>query len=307
MNFRQLRYFSTVMELGTLSQASENLRVAVSALSHHIGNLEAEIGVPLFDRKPRGMSPTAAGYRLNEHARQILRLLDAAETDVREATEQVAGSVSIGLAYSVVKTIGVELAQQVLNRYPNIGFSFTESLSAATLVNLMASDVDLAAVYNPIDNPVLKTEPLLEERLVCIGTKETIGDTNEPIKFDELLKLPIILLRQGISTRAIIKDANLLNKLESRARLQMNSVQAIAGSLEKGLGCAVGTKLIVRDQLLNGALNFRPIVEPELSRTLYLCELAGRPPTFASEAVKNLTIELISDAVKQNIWEAKLL
>lgn len=307
MDLRQLRYFSAIIEHGTLSQAAENLRVASSALSHHLGNLEAELGVRLFERKPRGMEPTAAGYRLNEHAKQILRAFAAAETDVREAGGEISGAVSVGMAFSAVKAIGVALAQRVLTDYPRVELALTESLSGATLLNLMASDVDLALVYNPPSDAALRVRPVLEERMVCVGKREIIGDTDDPISFGELLELPMILLRQGISARAIIDDANLLKKIESRARLQMNSVQAIAGSLEAGLGCVIGTKLFMHDQLTSGALHFRPIKEPELSRTLHVCELAARPPTFALEAIRDLILELVSDAVKDGRWEARLL
>ena len=85
MDSRQLRYFAAIFEHRTLSNAAENLRVAASALSHHLANLEAELGVTLFDRKPRGMEPTAAGHRLHEHAKAILKAMAAAEADVREA------------------------------------------------------------------------------------------------------------------------------------------------------------------------------------------------------------------------------
>lgn len=307
MDLRQLRYFTAIMERGTLSHAAVNLRVAASALSHHLSNLEEELGVTLFERKPRGMEPTAAGYRLYEHAKQILRAFAAAETDVREGGGQISGAVSIGMAYSATKAIGVELARRVLTDFPLVELALTESLSGATLVNLMASEVDLALVYNPPADPALRPRPVLEERMVCVGKREIIGDTDAPITFNELLDLPIILLRQGVSARAIIGDVNLLKKVESRARLQMNSVQAIAGSLEAGLGCVIGTKLFMHDQLERGTVHFRPIIEPELARTLYVCELATRPPTFALEAIRDLILELVADAVKDGRWEAKLL
>ena len=54
-------------------------------------------------------------------------------------------------------------------------------------------------------------------------------------------------------------------------------------------------------------MEFRPIVNPELTRTLYLCELTTRPPTFALEAVRKLIVELVTDAVKNKTWEARLL
>lgn len=307
MDSRQLRYFAAIFEHRTLSNASENLRVAASALSHHLANLEAELGVQLFDRKPRGMEPTAAGHRLHEHARAILKAMAAAEADVREAGGEIAGAVSVGMAYSAVKAIGVELARRILRDFPRVDLALTESLSGATLTSLMASDVDLALVYNPPSDPQLRTRPVLEERMVLVGRPEIIGGDTVPVTFAEVLDLPIILLRQGVSARAIMDDVNLLKKIESRAKLQMNSVQAIAGSLEAGLGCVIGTKLFMHDQLTSGTLAFRPIVEPELSRTLYLCELVARPPTFALEAVRKLILDLVAEAVTEGRWEARLI
>ena len=307
MDLRQLRYFTAIMEHGTLTQAAVHLRVAGSALSHHLGNLEAELGTQLFERRARGMEPTAAGYRLHEHARAILKAFAAAEADIRQSGGKISGTVSIGMAYSAVKAIGVDLATRVLSDYPDVELALSESLSGATLVHLMASEVDLALVYNPPADAALRTRPVLEERMVLVGKREVIGDSTEPITFEELLELPMILLRQGVSARAILDDVSLLKKIESRAKLQMNSVQAIAGSLEAGLGCLIGTKLFMQDQLARGTVHFRPIIEPELSRKLYLCELSSRPPTFALEAIEKLILELVRNAVLDGRWDARLI
>lgn len=307
MDSRQLRYFAAICEHQTLKHAADSLRVAASALSHHIANLEAEFGVKLFDRKPRGMEPTAAGHRLYEHAKVILKAMEAASTDLREAGGQIAGAVSVGMAFSAVRAIGVEFAKRVLSDYPLVELALTESLSGATLLHLMASEVDMALVYNPPVDEQLRTIPVLEERMVLVGTRDIIGNTDDPISFDDILDLPIVILRQGISARAIVDDVNLLKKIESRAKLQMNSVQAIAGSLEAGLGCVIGTKLFMQDQLTRGTVHFRPIIEPDLSRTLHLCEMRNRQPTFAHEAIRSLVIELVAEAVESGKWEATLI
>ena len=307
MDSRQLRYFVAIHEHGTLSGAAESTRIAASALSHHLSNMEAEFGTPLFTRKPRGMQPTAAGERLYVHAKAILRAMSAAERDIREAGGEVSGEVSVGMAYSAVKAIGVALARKVLADYPRLKLSMSESLSGSTLLHLMASEVDLALVYNPPVDPRLKMQAVLEERMVCVGRKEIIGDTDEPIRIAELMELPVILLRQGISARAIMDDIGLLKKLEAKAILQMNSVHAIGGSLLAGLGCVIGTRLFMQEHLESGALHFRPIVEPELSRTLYVCEMAERPATFALEAVRKDILDLVADAVNMRKWEARLV
>lgn len=307
MDSRQLRYFAAIYDYGSLSTAAEHLRVAVSALSHHLANLEAELGARLFLRKPRGLKATAAGEQLYLHARAILKAMAAAERDLRAGGGEVSGEVSIGMAFSAVKAIGVELARTVLADYPKLRLSVTESLSGATLLQLLASEVDLALVYNPPADGRLKTRPVLEERMVCVGMRQIIGDSAAPITFDELLELPLILLRQGLSARAILDDAGLLKKLEARAKLQMNSVHAIGGSLLAGLGCVVGTRLFMSEYIASGALHVRPIVAPELSRTLHLCEMADRPATYALEAIRDLVLRLIAEAVTSGRWEATLV
>jgi LysR family nitrogen assimilation transcriptional regulator len=307
MDSRQLRYFVAIYEHGTLSRAAAHTRIAASALSHHLANVEAKLGATLFVRKPRGMQPTAAGERLYTHAKAILRAMAAAERDVREAGGEISGEVSVGMAYSAVKAVGVALAAKVLADFPRLRLSMSESLSGSTLLHLMSSEVDLALVYNPPADPRLKTRAVLEERMVCVGRKEIIGATDRPIRIAELMELPIILLRQGVSARAIMDDLGLLKKIEAKAILQMNSVHAIAGSLLAGLGCVIGTRLFMREHLESGALHFRAIVEPELSRTLHICEMAERPATFALETIREVILDLVAEAVRGGKWDARLL
>ena len=174
-------------------------------------------------------------------------------------------------------------------------------------MHLLAADVDMALVFNPPSDAALKTVPVLEERLVCVGLPDLVGDTDEPIRFADVLDLPLVLLRHGISARALLDDVTLLKKMEASARLQINSVQAIGGSAEAGLGCVIATRLVMREQLEGGRVRGRPIVEPELSRTLHLCELTGRTPTYAREAVKAVILELIAASVRSGFWDARLI
>jgi LysR family nitrogen assimilation transcriptional regulator len=306
MDSRQLRYFIAVYERN-LSRAADQTSVAQSALSHHISNLEAEFATPLFERKPRGMEPTAAGERLYEHARVILRAMAAAEREIKEGGTSIAGEISIGMANSGMKAIGVPLMQTVLAKYPNLKLSLTESLSGATLLHLMASEVDLALVYNPPSDKDLIAEPVLEEQMFCVGTSKLVGKSKAPISFDEMVKLPQIMLLHGLSSRALLDDPVLLKRLEANAILHLNSITGTTGALLAGLGCAIATKLFVREQLAAGQLVAREVVQPTLTRTLYLCRLRNRPMTYAMEEMRRLIVDLIADQVEQGGWQAKLL
>jgi len=307
MDSRQLRYFIAVYEQRNLSRAADQTSVAQSALSHHISNLEAEFATPLFERKPRGMEPTAAGERLYEHARVILRAMAAAEREIKEGQASIAGDISIGMANSGMKAIGVPLMKAVLTKYPNLRLSLTESLSGATLLHLMASEVDLALVYNPPSDKDLIAEPVLEEQMFCVGTAKLIGKSKTPISFDEMVKLPQIMLLHGLSSRALLDDPVLLKRLEANAILHLNSISGTTGALLAGLGCAVATKLFVWEQLAAGQLVAREVVQPTLTRTLYLCRLRNRPMTYAMEEMRRLIVSLIADQVEQGNWKARLL
>jgi DNA-binding transcriptional LysR family regulator len=80
MDPRFLRTFVSVARLGSFSAAARELGYTQSAVSQHIGVLEADLGAALLTRRP--VEPTEAGARLLEHAEPILLRLDAARADV---------------------------------------------------------------------------------------------------------------------------------------------------------------------------------------------------------------------------------
>ncbi|VIO66988.1 LysR family transcriptional regulator [Bradyrhizobium ivorense] len=307
MDSRQLRYFIAVYEQRNLSRAADQANVAQSALSHHIANLEAEFATPLFERKPRGMEPTAAGERLYEHARIILRAMAAAEREIKEGGSVIAGDISIGMANSGMKAIGVPLMRTVLTKYPNVKLSLTESLSGATLLHLMRSEIDLALVYNPPAEKDLIAEPVLEEQMFCVGTEKLIGKSKAPISFEEVTRLPLILLLYGLSSRALLDDPVLLKRLEANAIMRLNSITGMIGALTDGLGCTIATDLFVKEQLKAKTLVAREVIEPKLTRTLYLCRLRNRPMTYVMEEMCRLIRALVAEQVGRGAWRATLL
>jgi len=148
---------------------------------------------------------------------------------------------------------------------------------------------------------------VLEEQMFCVGIGKLIGKSKAPIAFEELTRLPLILLRHGLSSRALLDDPVLLKRLEANAILHLNSINATTGALLAGLGCAIATKLFVREQLEAGSLVAREVIEPKLTRTLYLCRLRNRPMTYAMEEMRRLMLALIAEQVGRSAWEAKLL
>lgn len=307
MDIRQLTYYAAIFEHRNLSRAASHCNVAQSAISHHLANLENELGVTLFLRKPRGMEPTAVGIKLYEHSKQILRAVQSAEQDIKQQSERIEGDIAIGLPYSVMKAIGLPLMQTVLKDYPNVRLSIVESLSGGTFANLLSADVDISLFYNPQKHDQVTMKEVLSEEVLCVGKPDIIGVSDQSMTFEKLITLPVLLLRQGAATRAVIDRPGLLNKLEARVPLQLNSVNGIMTGLLAGLGCTLAPNVFVSEHLKSGALHARPIMEPTLTRRLFIGHRKDHPSTRLSEAMTELLLSLITTEVKDGRWEAELI
>src|SRR6201991_1415928 len=101
MQFRQLRYFTKVLEAGSFSRAAATIHVAQPALSQQVAELEERLGVTLLVRSARGVRPTAAGEVLHREAREILHQLDQLPGTVRSSSGDAHGIVNIGMTTAV--------------------------------------------------------------------------------------------------------------------------------------------------------------------------------------------------------------
>lgn len=305
MNIRQLQVFTAIYEAGGISRAAQRERTAPSVISHHLANLEARSPQALFVRNARGLVPTEHGVRLYAHATAVLRALAAADEELRNMPDEIGGQIAIGMAHTAVRTIGVDLMRIVLQQYPKLSLTLSETVSGSTISQLMAARIDLALAYNPAQDPRLSILPLMEERMVCVGRKEVIGEGRDPITVDELLRLPFILLRKGVVGRSIMDSPRLQKLFEEHARLKTDNVNAVGLFLQEGLGCAITTKAYMREQPQAAALMYRTIIEPEILRTLHICTHADEPPSRAMAVLRQWVLRLIARAVHEGRWECE--
>ena len=96
MDIKQLRYFISIAEEGSLSGAAQRVNVAQPSLSQHVLSLERELSVKLLERSSRGVSLTQSGEVLLSHAREIVESLDIAANAVRQSGAEPVGDVAAG-------------------------------------------------------------------------------------------------------------------------------------------------------------------------------------------------------------------
>ena len=98
MDFRQIHYFISLYEEGTVTRAAYRLNIVQPALSMQIGRLEEHLGQKLFERAKQGMVPTAAGRQMYRLFLPVMRDFSNAEAQMLSSEGAIRGHVNIGLS-----------------------------------------------------------------------------------------------------------------------------------------------------------------------------------------------------------------
>ena len=149
MRFEDLEAFLVVTQHANLHRAATALGVTQSGLSKTLARLEAEAGMPLFERTPRGLILTSVGKTLHAHARRISLAASDMRQELAEQRVAKSGTVRIGaIPYLVPSLLSPLLAQFFVSR-PLAVFSIETHLSARLLAVLQNGDVDLILAARP--------------------------------------------------------------------------------------------------------------------------------------------------------------
>jgi len=174
IKLRQLHNFLAVLETGSLRRAAEALNLTEPALSKSIGNLERLLGVPLLDRGPRGMRPTAYGELLAVHASTACNELDQAIEGLGELRGSGRGMVRVGTGPSCAIN---ELPQAIVrfrSSCPRIRVIVREGLTFELVPQILQGELDFAVVTSASDlrDPDLTIQPLLTNEVKIIARRD---------------------------------------------------------------------------------------------------------------------------------------
>src|ERR1700742_1187374 len=145
IELRHMRYVIAVAETGQLTRAAARLHIAQPALSQSIVRLEREIGTALFDRHPRGVSPTAAGEAFLEHARAAVASGDAAVASARQTVRTTANHLVLGFMNGML-TPAQPLLNAVAAAHEDIELVLREVSFAQQTDSLLDGTVDAAVL-----------------------------------------------------------------------------------------------------------------------------------------------------------------
>ncbi len=190
MPFKQghLRYFVVVAEEGQITLAARRLQIAQPALSQAIAQLEAEVGLALFVRHARGVTPTAAGAALLPRARAALNAEAEAVRTAEALARSAAGTIAFGYLGIPPALITPDLTDAFAAEHPNVAISFHDLPYPSASPVSWLGDVDVALVGTTLLCPGLVCVPLrAEERWALLPSTHPLCDHDE-LALDDVLE-----------------------------------------------------------------------------------------------------------------------
>lgn len=182
---RNIRVFVRVYELGSLSAAARDLRLSPAVVSNRVKELEAHLGVRLFNRTTRRLSPTELGRRFFPGASKILEAVAEAEAAVIDLTHGVGGAVRIAAPLGPGRRMIAPLAAELHDLYPKVELQLR--LTDRHL-DLTAEGLDAAFVLGRIENSSLKLRAIADCAQILCATPAYLARKGAPSDIGDLIK-----------------------------------------------------------------------------------------------------------------------
>jgi len=166
VELRHLRYFVAVAETLHFGRAAARLHIAQPPLSRQIRQLEAELGVRLFERTQRRVQLTSAGQVFLAEARRILAQVDRAVSAARQVARGETGALAVGFIGAASYSILPAVVQAFRARYPRVDVALHEMSTEQQLAALREGRIEVGFVRPPVDDAHLAAETVLREPLL---------------------------------------------------------------------------------------------------------------------------------------------
>lgn len=177
-NAHLLRQFLAVVNEGTLTGAAQKVAVTQPALTKSIRKLESALGVPLFERLPRGITLTVYGRTLLPHAQRIVAECRLADLELQSFGMGHKGLLRIGAGLMFGATYVPTAISDLYPRYPGVAFQLTSGATEVNFPLLCAGELDLMFGLLP---PIASIPDHLTYRPILELTSRVVAGANHPL------------------------------------------------------------------------------------------------------------------------------
>ncbi|MBP7567898.1 MAG: LysR family transcriptional regulator [Burkholderiaceae bacterium] len=254
-----LRYADQVARSGSIQKAARELHVAASAINRQILQLEDELGVPLFERLPRGMRLTPSGdaiitlvRRWRQDERQVV-----AELKRLQGVQQ--GHVSLAAMDSHATSVLPPLVAALGEQHPLVSLSIELATPDDAETALLTGRADLAAIFNLAPRRELLVLWKAELPLGCVVARGHPLARQKTVSFQEATVHPVALQSRAITIRRFLEAQYGWLFKGTRNYIETNSLQLVKQLALGGRHVVFTSELDVAPELADGRLVFVPI------------------------------------------------
>jgi DNA-binding transcriptional LysR family regulator len=283
MELSQLRYFVTIAETQSFTQAAARLHVSQPALSYQIKQLENELGARLFERTSRRVSLTLDGRAFLPLAQSVLSKADEALHVMEERLGVTAGEVTFGAIPSVGAQVVPHILSTFRSNFPGVAVHLLEAGTQKLERSVVDGEADFAIVSTPSTPERFELTPLMTEELLLVvsGDHELAGRPSVSIR--QLAAEDFILLGNSFTLTAQILAFCQRAGFEPSVTYQTDSLESAKSFVRHGLGIAILPRLAMEyptDEMLTSVA-----LEEGLTRDLNLIRAKDRYATVATRAL----------------------
>ncbi|CAN5661140.1 LysR family transcriptional regulator [soil metagenome] len=289
-----LRYVDQVARSGSIQGAAKELHVAASAINRQILQLEDELGVPLFERVPRGMRLTASGDSIVTLARRWRNDERRAASDIRQLQGINQGHVTIAAMDSHSSSFLPGLVREITDTHPKLSLSIEIGSTDEGLAALMSGKADVAAVFNPAPRRDLHVVWSSELPFGCIVAPGHPLAQAKTVSLQEVCSYPVALQSKSLQIRRYLESHYSWLLTETQSRVETNSLQLVKMLVKSGGHVAFTSELDAASEIALGSLVFVPVRDKGVeSQTVSLVIDAGKPLSLIVKLVSDLLVKHI--------------
>ncbi len=295
MDLRQFRYFSQVARRENFRKASEDLRVAQSAVTRQVQLLERELGFLLFDRIKRGVRLTAAGQRLLERSQHILGEVDRLKETLQIEAHVPSGPASLAAPPSIGRLLFARIALIFLKSYPRVQLSLKEGFTSGVMGQIHRGELSLAIVTDPPPDPLVEYTPLFTELIHLVGRPDDQRLKKRSLEVKSLADLPLVTTTRY--NRQLIESLAAREGIRLDIRLELESGDTLQQLLQSGQIYGILPYSSIAEEAKSRRLGGVPIRGLAMKR--YLAKSRSEANTIARETLEKVVVSEMRELAKK--------
>lgn len=276
MNLHSLKIFHTVSVVGSITRASEALKISQPAVTTQIKNLERELEIELFIPKGRGISLTEAGKLLAKDTKRLFSLEEELIANINDFKSGKYGKLRIVATYLPANILLPEWVAKYKQQNESVDIFLTTANSREALDQLLNYQADIA-VYGGgwEDRTGIVWDELFEDELWFIVPKNHRLASQE-VSLEEIMNEPFILREVGSSTRErLFSLCRAYHVNPPKVALQFNGLSETIRAVMAGYGANFVSALAVKEFVERGEVARVFVKEGNLKNPIAICTRKG--------------------------------